>query len=256
MNTRLNGILTTLAQQYAFHLLKDAPTGDARFPYFADGLANNGLLVLLADVPANNYDFFLRSWMDGYSRLYSILANNLFPSFRSINLGAADNMRPPVLVLQGEAVAVIQILAGYIVPYISMRQQTNTISEAEIRGLMTYILDELEAEELDRASYNFLWRECGQVIRQLITLPIRQFSLTSMKKPLFQQTHIQPEKSPERRPRPVPPSTLPETSKAVNGMSKTDSSKTQPMPIWFNIDGDSKKDRFMPRPRLPDDESS
>jgi|GEM_PF-6651641 len=264
MNTRLNGILTTLAQQYAYHLLAQAPGDASRIPFLADGLADSGVLVIIADIPANNYERLMRAWVDDYNRLYSTISSILFPSFTGANLGAADGMRPPVFVLQGESVAVIQMLAGYIVPYVAMRQQTTSISDAEIRGLMTYILEELAADDLEKREYDRLWRQCAQIIRQLITLPIRQYALTSMKRPLFQQNHIRPQQVPQQRSRPVPPRP-PETGKLNQDRLKEDApdrkppkkdqNKTQPMPIWFNIEDDI--DDTKPRPPViwsPDDD--
>ncbi len=265
MNKRLDGILSTITQQYAYHLLQSAPTDDSRLGYLADGLANNGFLVMVADVPVNNFDFLCRTWIDSYNRLYGVISSNLFPLFTAVNLGTADAMRPPVIVMQGEAPAVIQVLAGYIVPYVAMRQKTNTISDAEIRGLMTYILDDLEADELDRGQYDAISRECTQIIRQLITLPIQQYSLTTMKKPLFQQVHIQPQHAPQKKSRPVPPNSLPETGQLnpnkVNGRhadntpAKKNQDKTQPMPIWFDLDDDLEQtNRFPPVPGLKSSE--
>lgn len=247
INTRLNSILTTLAQKYAYHLLAKVPEDANRIAFLADGLADSGVLVIIADIPANNFDRLWRAWINEYTHLYTIIASALFPLFTRVSPGAADGMRPPVCVLQGESVAVIQILAGYIVPYIAMRQQTPSISDAEIRGLMTYILEELEADDLDKHEYDRLWRQCAQIIRQLLTLPIKQYSLTTMKKPLFQQNHVRPQQMPHQKARPAPP-TPPETGNLdpnrVKGdlpdrkMPKKDQNKTQPMPIWFNLGDD------------------
>lgn len=252
MNARLNGILTTLSQQYAYHLIHQAPNDETRLKYLADGLADTGFLVILADIPANNFDVLLKTWLDGYHRLYSVLSGTLFPMFTAVNIGTGDAMRPPVMFIHGESAAVIQVLAGYVVPYIALRQKTHSISDAEIIGLMTYILDELEADELPRRKYDQLLRQCAGMIRQLITLPIQQYSLTVMKKPLFQQTHTQPRTLPKKPARPVPPNTLPETGSLnpdVLKHTQADKNKTQPMPIWFNIEDDL--DKTKPQPPVP-----
>ncbi|MEO1287164.1 MAG: hypothetical protein AAFV93_05300 [Chloroflexota bacterium] len=259
VNSRLNGILTTLSQQYAYHLLPNAPQGETRLRYLADGLANRGFLVIVADIPANNYDMLLKTWIDGYNRFYGIVCRTLFPMFTSINLGTADGMRPPVVVIQGESPAVIQAMADYVVPYVALRQRTNAISDAEIIGLMTYILDELEADELPRRTYDNLQRQSAQIIRQLITLPVNQYSLTAMKKPLFQNNHTQPRDLPRQKPRPVPPKSLPETGELnpntlnMNGTGKQgkprpdrERDKTQPMPIWWNIEDDLERTNRQP----------
>ena len=261
MVTRLNDILTYLAQNYANHLLQNAPAkvDEARVRYLAEELANNGLLVIVADLPANNFEMLKQTWIDSYNRLYNVISYTLFPMFTSLNNGTADWMRPPVIMIHGESTAVIQVLAGYVVPYVAMRQHTNSISDAEIVGLMTYILDELEAEELTRRQFDDLSRQCAQIIRQLITLPIEHYSLTGMKKPLFQQNHVQPKQMPNKKSRPAPPQILPETGQLnpdkLKGNApdrprpKKDQDKTQPMPIWFNIEDDI--DRTKPQPPVP-----
>lgn len=261
MVTRLNAILTSLAQTYAYHLLQNAPAkvDELRVRYLAEELANNGFLVIVADIPGNSFEMLMRTWIDSYHRLYTVISSMLFPMFTSINIGKADEMRPPVVVIQGESTAVIQVLAGYVVPYIAMRQHTNSISNAEIVGLMTYILDELEAEELTRRQYDDLSRQCAQIIRQLITLPVEHYSLTGMKKPLFQQNHVQPKQMPNKKSRPAPPRILPETGQLnpdkLKGnvpdrpRPKKEQDKTQPMPIWFNIEDDI--DRTKPQPPVP-----
>ena len=68
---------------------------------------------------------------------------------------------------------------------------------------MTYILTDLEADELPRRQYDDLLRQCAQVIRDLIRLPIEHYSLTVMKKPLFQQNHVTPKRMPNKKSRPL-----------------------------------------------------
>lgn len=257
MVTRLNGILTSLAQNYAYHLLQKAPAkvDDVRVRYLADSLANNGFLIIVADIPENSFDVLMRVWINNYNRLYNVISSMLFPMYTSINIGTADAMRPPVVVIQGESTAVIQVMAGYIVPYVAMRQHTNTISDAEIIGLMTYILADLEADELPRRQYDELSRQCAQIIRDLIRLPIEHYSLTVMKKPLFQQNHVVPKQMPDKKSRPAPPPNLPGTGRLnpehLNGrpvrpVLKSNQDKTQPMPIWFNIDDDIERTKPQP----------
>jgi hypothetical protein len=248
MDARLNGILTTMAQQYAFPILHNAPMDESRFAYLANGLASYGLLVIVSDVPENSYELLVRTWVESYYKLYDLLTTNIFPSFTRVNLGMADGLRPPVVVFQGESTAVIQMLAGYVVPYVAMRQQSRSVSDAEIRGLMTYILDDLQADDIGTEKYNTIMREGARIISQLITMPMQQFALTSMRKPLFQQVHVQPQPLPlQQKPQPVPPPSVPEAKKAE---AKADENTTKPktatqeakaaagasqaMPIWFN----------------------
>jgi hypothetical protein len=262
MDSRLNGILTTLAQQYAFPILQTAPMDESRFTYLANGLAGYGLLVLVSEVPENSYDLLVRAWVDHYHKLYALLTANIFPSFSGVNLGLADNLRPPVAILQGESTAVIQMLAGYIVPYVAMRQKGRSVSEAEIRGLMTYILDDLQADDIGNDKYNVIMREGARVISQLITMPMQQYALTTMRKPLFQQVHLQPQAIPmQQKPVPAPPQSLPEAGKkAENAEQKKKSTQeakaaasTTTMPIWFN-GRRGNSGRLPPVPLLPVEE--
>lgn len=246
MTKRLNNTLTSLADQYASDLLIHAPPGGKqRIPYLADGLVRAGVLVMTADIPSNNYQLLLRRWVNGYGQLYNVMATNLFTTVTGINLGTVDNMIPPVVVLKGEAVPVIDVLAGYVVPYVTFRQRTTTLSEAEIRGLVTFMLEELEADDITMQVLNTISRTSGRVIKELVTLPIRQYSLTSMKRQLFQNTDMLP-KPPTKTPHPVPDATekrpqkplnLPETANAKPKSLKEEA--TQPMPIWFEDEEDS-----------------
>ena len=246
--------------------MPNAPKDARRLGYLADGLATRGFLVMVAKIPNNNYEFLLNTWANSYKRLYAIISSYLFPSFPNINVWKADDILPPIIVVHGQTPAIIQVLAGYIVPYVAMRQKTQTISEAEIRGLMTYILDELD-DELNRAIYDAIWKQCTQVIHQLLTIPIEQYSLTTMKKPLFQQTDVKPKTAPLQKPRPARPTNLPETggldSSKLNGAhpdkKASEKKKTGSLSsAWFGDDDDSDdKGYFPPVPSLkPPDEDS
>jgi hypothetical protein len=259
MDTRLDGILTTLAQQYANSLLQAAPRDERRIHYLADGLANYGLLVMTADIPTNAYDFLTRTWVENYRQLYLAFTGTVFPlTGGNINISLVDQLRPPIAVLHAESTAVTQVLAGYIVPYVAMRQEKGNSSEAEIRGLMAYILDALEASDLEHDKYNRLTLEGARIIKQLITLPVRQYALTTMKKPLFQQTHVEPQTMPERKPQPAPPTTLPETGSLDPSrleQRKPKKTDTKSLPSWYNSSlkrGDTG--RLPPVPLLPEDD--
>ena len=266
MEKRLNDILSGMAKQHAYHILPNAPKDARRLGYLADGLATNGFLVMVAVIPENNHEFLLNTWADSYKRLYAVISSHLFPSYTGINMWMADSMLPPVVVIQGQTPAVIQVLAGYVVPYVAMRQKMRTTSDAEIRGLMTYILDELD-DELNRVTYDAIWRQCTQIIRQLLTIPIEHYSLTSMKKPLFQQTDAKPKTTPLQKPRPARPKTLPETGRLdpskLNGTHADEKPSTKKKTgslssAWFGDDDDSDdKGFFPPVPSLkPPDEDN
>lgn len=244
---RLDNTLTSLANQYVPDALMKAPRDlDKRVPYLADSLVRVGILVMNADIPSNNYQFLLRRWIYGYRNIYDVLASNLFTTLRRIDLGTVDNMTPPVVVLKGQAIPIINVLAGYVVPYVTFRQQTSILNEPEIRGIIAIMLEELDDEITTQVSKVIL-QTCTQVIIELVTLPITQYSLTTMNKPLFQNKQGPPP-PPIKQPRPAPdrnqpPNSLPEDPASANGTHNINISSnnetTQPMPIWFDEDEDS-----------------
>lgn len=236
-NARLDGVLSRIAAQYAPDLLQNAPTDENRVSYLCNNLVNYGLLLIAADMPENGYELLTRSWMDNYRHLYQAFTSILFPlTGGNVYITLVDRLRPPIVLLQAESIAVIQMLAGYVVPYVSMRHETGEASDAEIRGLMAYILDDLEAADIERDKYHKLTQQGTTIIRQLISLPVQQYSLTKMKRPLFQQTNVEPQSVPARPPKPAPPTTLPETGNLNpnNAEKKTKKNETQTTPIWIN----------------------
>lgn len=258
MNVRLDDILSRIAQQYAPDLLRSAPADESRIVYLANRLVNYGLLVITADVPENAYELLTRSWIDNYRHLYHAFTSVLFPmTGGNIYVGLVDRLRPPVILIHADSIAVVQILAGYIVPYVAMRQGKEEASDAEIRGLMAYILDDLEASDIDPVKYKKLSQDGTTIIRKLISLPVKQYALTKMKKPLFQDTHVEPQSVPSRKPQPAPPTTLPETGNLNPnyGEKKQKKSKTQPLPSWYNIKrGDTGRLPPVPLPPSRDED--
>jgi len=196
MLPRLERILYKLAYQHAPHLVPPgwSRTGDriTRIQTLARALASYDITVLVAEIPESLLslkDLHIQDWLRNYAQMYNLLRESLFPSYGGINAQYADDRIPPVIVFKGAATPIITLFSGYITPYLTVRQD-QTISDLEIRGLMDFILAELEAESLPRPQYKHL-RETGAVIlRQMLNSTVKHVSLTLFDKPVLDS--IQP----------------------------------------------------------------
>jgi hypothetical protein len=217
MNARLERILIKLARQHAPHLTPPGweQTGDVlqRIPTLARQLARYNLLVLMAYLQTGllgERDSAVQAWVNEYGHLYSLLTRNLFPSLTAINAQYADDKFPPLVVIRGEATPVMNVLAGFVTPYVAARQAQPTGSEVELFGLVGIVLDELEAGDLPRTRYEALRTECMAVIQRMLASPVRQITLTPFDRPIIGQTKpltAPPDQLPEEKPQtPVPES--------------------------------------------------
>ena len=215
MYARLETVLTRLAQKDAQHLLlRRLPEQDRRRG-LAEGLAAAGLLVIVAEVPAQNQPdkaSLISEWTSIYASLYALLTGALFPSFTKVEAVYADQQDPAIIVLKGESKAVIRSFAGYITPYVAVRQQSRGHSSAELRGVMTFLLDALEADDLPRQKYNQVVEAGMQALNMLLSLPLRQIALTDFAEPIFEQM---PDIVPPAQPKPAQPPHLPEEGPAL-----------------------------------------
>ena len=194
MDTRLEQILWTLAQQYASPLTQTwKREGDLalRLPTWARQLADYNVLVIMGDFPyslqavGSNINQSIQTWVNGYGQLYQLLSRALFPSYTYLSAHYTDDKWPMVIYMQGAATPVIQRLAGYAVPFIVQRQLDKIVSEAELIGLMDLILDELEAGSLQRDTYKQLRGEGVEILKQLLAAQIRQLPLTEFDRQIF-----------------------------------------------------------------------
>jgi|FLYN01.1.fsa_nt_gi hypothetical protein len=209
---RLEQILTKLAMRHAPELLRQLPAGKTeRIPALARRLASYNLLVLMGQVsqPVTSPDTIMRvqTWADGYIRLYSLLAHDLFPSFTHISAQYADDKLPVVIVIKGAATPIVHVLAGFVSPFIAQRQGQATVSEVELLGLMDTILEELEASDLPREEYKHLRADGMAILKDMLRAPVRQLPLTPFDRPLFSDIPVITPQQPEPLP---PPITLPE----------------------------------------------
>jgi hypothetical protein len=201
MKARMERILIKLAQRHAPYLLTNLSADiDARLRVLADGLAKNGVLVIAGAVPDENYHGRVSEWVGGYGDLYQLLVQGLFPSLARFDPVYADNNRPPIVVMEGQPAALIAVLGGYVAPFLALRQHDRMLSQAELRGVMQFILDELEAADLPRQKYTYLWQEGVKILLRLFKMDVEHYAVTSFARPLFeqiQQEQIQAEHTPQ-----------------------------------------------------------
>lgn len=291
MDKRVEEILITLARQYAPQVLQMWDrSGDytQRLPRLARALANYNVLVIMGEFPYSlqsvNRDVsgLITDWVDTFGEFYKLLANRLFPSYIKVRAHYVDDKWPVVIYIKGDAAPIIQIMAGYLIPFIELRQINPIVSEAEIVGLMDLILDELDGSIL-QDEYRPVRAQGVGVIRKMLGAQIRQVSLTEFDRLIFTDSQRitpvrepvspQPGKLPEEdldgtRPdyRTFPVEQLAFNPTDTDHLSPTDVIPTQsetesqreslfesPLPVFFirKEGGDDNKKRRPPVPPLP-----
>jgi hypothetical protein len=242
MKERLERTLVALARRYASQLVPSnwAQPGDypRPLPELARALANHNVLVLMGDIPVphtSDAGVHIKLWADTYTRLYTQIARALFPSLAECQTFYADQAWPPIIILHGKATPLITVMAGYIAPFIAARQGSAVISEVELRGLVDLVLDELEASDLPRNDYQRLRDEAAGLVKDLLSLQVRQMPLTPAARPVFGITS----------PTTMPPITLPEED-----TQEMPNSAAPPVPP---VAEKRSNKRRPPVPDLPDD---
>ena len=262
MNKRLERILLQLAREHAPELIP--PGWDSKLAYenrlrhLAGGLADRNLLVIMGLVPDAlrlNRAEHIQAWISNYGRFYMLLAGKLFPSFAHVEAFYADPHTPPITVFNGASRPVMAAMSGLVLPFIAKRQKELVVSVPELLGLMSIVLDDLEAGSLPHAEYNRLRDKGMEALRDILAHPIRQLALTRFDRALFLRNKP-PETLPEERPRdtgllPL----LPEEEEADT--TPTEELFTRPIPMVFQPPGSNNRRR--PRPPVrhpPGDEGS
>lgn len=223
---RLEDILLRLAQQYAPHILRAwNPLDPQRVAKLARYLASYNVLVIMGDFPQTlriveeDSARQIQAWVDSYAQFYLLLARALFPSFVGISAQYADNRWPVAIAIRGECAPVIEAMAGFVTPYIAMRQTEAVVSEIELIGLMEVILEVLEGTTLPREAYRRLLSEGAGLLKKLLASPIRQHPITNFDRRVFTDS--------ERFiPIPPEPGKLPEEDSAL--LFATDTQETRP----------------------------
>ena len=178
MISRIELILRQLAKQHAPHLLAQAPHNVRSL---ASGLARHGVLVIYFTLQSKSdeeHEQHINNRVSAYANLYTLMTEALFPTFTHISAFDADREEPPVVILQARSAPVTQVFADVLVPFVAVSQDKRLVSDAELRGVMTVMLEELEGQDLPLAQYNAVLREGMLWIRQLLAMPGKQYSLT------------------------------------------------------------------------------
>lgn len=203
MTQRVDRILTQLASTHAPHLLATGMLdGVDRVRHLATGLAKNGVLVLIGDLsridPAQ-HNHYIHQWVSEYANLYGALTRTLFPSYTRFTPVYADDQTPPIVVLFGHSTPVMEKLSFYVAPYVALRHDDRLFSKPEVRGIMHYMLDELELQDITQMQYGELIRDGMRSISGLLHLPFRQIALTVFEQSLFENNgHVgRPDTLPE-----------------------------------------------------------
>jgi hypothetical protein len=241
VNPRLERILITQARRSAPQLLE---MGLMDAPALARQLASFNILILMGDTgqPLDQSYPQVQMWVDGYINLYDLLATNLFPSFTQISANYADAELPAIIIINGAATPVLEVIAGFVVPYVAQRQGRRGVSEAEIVGLMDEILDQLEAGDLSREEYRRLRAEGTQFLKDMLNAPVKQLPLMRFDRPIIEELPDEPVIEATPPPTMPPPPRLPETVKP----------DTQPQPaIKSAPPAPPKPDSFPERPTEP-----
>jgi hypothetical protein len=247
--TRLQKALTNAARRYAPALLTSRSSGtplesDERL---AAGLARNHVLVIGGSVPvsaAGMEGVYVSDWVGAYLSLYSRICAALFPSYLQVSAEYADDTYPPLVLIHGEVMPVIDALACCIAPFVAARQG-QAVSDMELGGLMDHVLERLEADDLPREEFAALRRECIQLVRQLLESPVRQQRITPADPQLgLSELPPPPADLPEAIHSPPPmPDTLPE--------SDFSSFRAGEVPVFFDVKRASAG-RPVRRPPVPD----
>ncbi len=271
MRTRLEQTLISLAKQRAPHILHQVPV-QGGMPLLADALAREGVLVLWCHVPPHytpNQADLINDWVSAYARLYRLLTDALFPMLNTISAHYIDQESPPIIYLEGLCAPVIRAFSGYVVPYVASRQLLPP-NEVEIRGMMQYILEDLEASTIAPTLYQAIVSQAMTHIIHLLHLPITQQTITDFKRKVFQQVQTSTNTPTEVIPKsllreaveatranlpPIPSMPAQEVSAPQPPVSKPEDTPNKrfasEIPIFFDRSGDEKPKRKPPVPNLP-----
>jgi hypothetical protein len=209
MPTRLERVVDKLAERYAPALLADANARQTsgtvtQLQYKARQLAKHDIVVLtgtMADELVPLKDLHIQDWVQCHYLLYHTLARTLFPSYLAFDARYADRRLPPIIVLRGEATPVMEVLAGFVVPYISLRQNSGDANDEEHGLLMDAVLDALAADDLPEETCSLLKMRCIDLLNRLLNTSIHHVAVTTFDRPIldWMRQHIpRPSSLPEQ----------------------------------------------------------
>lgn len=189
MNQRLERILVKLAQRHAPALLAPGWQGTTEnLKRLARGLADYDFLVVMANVPERllaERETHIQNWATAYAKFHNLMAHNLFPNYSALNVRFADDGMPPAIVFQAKISPIVEVMAGYLVPYVASRQAFARVADSEIRELIDEILVKLATTDLSEPVYHMLVKDGIACTRRLIELPMQHIALTDFDRNLF-----------------------------------------------------------------------
>jgi hypothetical protein len=181
-------------------------------------LAQHDTLVLIASVPptlAAQQETLVNAWQDDYAALVTLLAKALFPSLASaVSVRHATDGLYAIVRISSPAFDVLCAVAGFVAPYVASRQTVPAKpAPAEIDVLLTEVLYELEASDLDSGQRRALLQEGRALITRLVASKVRQTALTDFKRAVVPAVNAARAAPPSvDPPRAAPkPTTLPKT---------------------------------------------
>lgn len=189
MTQRIERILIKLAQQHAPELLNDHHNASPQsLKRLARRLAGYEQLVVMAQVPNHlqaDVQMHVEHWARAISNFHDLLAQTLFPNYNRLRATFADDHQPPVLVFEAQISPMVEVMAGYLIPYIASRQSYTTVPEDELRLLVETMLHRLHAHDQPLPIYDILVRDSIEQIRELMRLPVKYIALTDFDERLF-----------------------------------------------------------------------
>jgi hypothetical protein len=193
----------------------------------ADGLAREGVLVIAGQVPAHvTTQQVIDEWVRAYHDLHQLLTGRLFPTHTGLKVTDADGQLPPVFVLYSDVCAVTKAIGGYVVPFVAGQQQQGQMYQSpHLKGIMTYLINDLEGGDLSASQSNRLAEDGVPILQRLLNNVVQQQALTSPNQEIAPYIPKQP---------PPPPPDLPEngqhrpTFNNRNTLNATDSHASPP----------------------------
>ena len=259
--TRIERILIKLAERLSPNLAKWAKEQQLKNTThwermlarkFADSYST---VVILADEFTPEMRLtettLITNWVKGYQQFHRLIARTMFPSLNHFKAQYADDKMPPVIVLTIEPSPIANIFAGYVQPYLAVRQsQSDRWSELELRGLMDMILDELQAREFPPAVQDEMRRSGVALLAGMLQSKVRHLSLTDFDGQVLSKIQL-----PESKPATPRPQNLPGEKAPIPPNSALDPNATvdYALPDIPDTDSDSRftKTRDMFRVDVP-----
>lgn len=260
---RIERILHKLALRYTPHIASpngvqshSAHNATNRVYGLAQKLANNGILVIVAETPPEliaQQRVLVGDWIDGYVHLYDIMTKVLFPMRSELTAFYADDEtnNPSVVVINGAAAPVLACFGRFIVPYVGLRQKRRPYKEDEIDDVLNAALDMLEAGDLSHRVYKALHSASANALKQIMNAQVQQTALTDFDTNLLGIVR----RHGSTQPFSTPPSDLPEQAKRQEPLQleELDSDEPDtPTENMFRVDVPFKRPKRMPPvPPLP-----